>query len=518
MKKIYGLAFASSLFLLGSCASDAPLSEGENGGDPTEGKIGYLTIALNTGETRATEASTADENKIKNICFIFEDKNGGIFKRYTNGNDGLKGTGIEKIASGGAGHAGNACYLITLDRGVKNVACIINHSDPQGLEEKKVAEKHITQYADNNNYFVMSSATYYDDNNLKSFWTPISDSNLFTNEEEAKQANLTQAVMINVERACAKMKIINNLTLTEGELDTEVGDKFDATISFKPEFAFINNARNQGYLIKDVPLYDNLLEGFKIWAVNDRKTTPTVGGVIGGIVTHSFSTVPTTEDDPDPLFKFPDSKGEENAQVSYRFDTRSESALEFPQLVVLGKYTCTRKSDNQQIKAGEKDDTFWVVSKEDGFKVVGTKEEAIKEMDGVYNENDPDDKNDDLVPEGVSDPKSTTINGWKNWTGWYKLSKTTNAYRAMKYTGGYGYYTKDIIRHQVGSTSLSAIVRNHVYKLSVNGIKGLGVGIPETTAPIIPLDPPSTDITYYLHMSVDILDWQVVTQGFTWGM
>lgn len=516
MKKIYGLAFASSLFLLGSCASDAPLSEGENGGDPTEGKIGYLTIALNTGETRATEASTADENKIKNICFIFEDKNGGYFKRYTTGTTGESGDRIQKITRVGdeSGHAGDVCYLITLDRGAKNVACIINHSDPSSLDEK-VDEKYITKYADSNNYFVMSSATYYDDDNHKSFWTPISDSNLFADEEEAKQANLTQAVMINVERACAKMKIINNLTLTEGELDTEVGDKFDATISFKPEFAFINNVRNQGYVIKDVPLYNDLLEGFKAWAVNDGKTTPTVGGVKGALVTNSYSDVTTTA--ADPLFKFPTSQGEANAQVSYRFDARSGSALEFPQLVVLGKYTCTRKSDNKQIKAGEKDDTFWVVAVESGFKVVGTEEEAIALMEGVFNDEDSN-KNDKLVPEGVSDSTSPTIDGWKNWTGWYKLSKTTNAYRAMKYTGGYGYYTKDIIRHQIGSTSLSAIVRNHVYKLSVNGIKGLGVGIPETTAPIIPLDPPSTDITYYLHMSVDILDWQVVTQGFTWGM
>lgn len=89
----------------------------------------------------------------------------------------------------------------------------------------------------------------------------------------------------------------------------------------------------------------------------------------------------------------------------------------------------------------------------------------------------------------------------------------------MKYTGGYGYYSKDIIRHQIGEDYLSAIVRNHVYKLNINGIKGLGVGIPADGAPIIPMDPPSVeDITYYLHMSVDILDWEVVTQGFTWGM
>lgn len=544
MKKIYGLAFASSLFLLGSCASDAPLSEGENGGDPTEGKIGYLTIALNTGETRATDSEAVkndnvDESSISKITFIFHTTGDEYFCRTLKAGDTADATSTVELVDRGddTSHSGINCYVVKLPEPVDGVGCIVNHADAwnelgyDDLHDKTLALnnngsnvpfcKEMTPAQGKYKDFVMSSASHYnkDDNYKDTWYSAVTNDNLFSTKEEAMEASQTKAVMINLERVVAKMKIINNLTLTDGAINPYTGEnanKIDATISFVPEYAFINNTRPNGYLIKHLTDYDDLNSSLKQWATADQTFTPTVGYVPVNLTTETYNSVKAEAD----AYKyiFPHQIGESNAQVTYRFETRADRTKEGtgwktddktrPQLVVMGKYTCKKG----ETEICDDNGTFWVIADAGQFKVVASERDAIIGMGG-----DPD--NDELTPE-TTDGKTIasnthTLKAWSKWTGWYKLKNSPdNAMRVLKYTNGYGYYTKGIERTE----DLYAIVRNHVYKLNINGIAGLGVGLPGENIEIVPVNPPKDDATlYFLHMSVDILPWQTVSQDFSWG-
>lgn len=78
---------------------------------------------------------------------------------------------------------------------------------------------------------------------------------------------------------------------------------------------------------------------------------------------------------------------------------------------------------------------------------------------------------------------------------------------AMYWNEGYTYYFTDI-KHDIDN--LSGVVRNHVYKLSLNSIKGLGVSIPD---PEDEIDPETPSAEYYsLNATVNILQWKIVQQ------
>ncbi len=51
------------------------------------------------------------------------------------------------------------------------------------------------------------------------------------------------------------------------------------------------------------------------------------------------------------------------------------------------------------------------------------------------------------------------------------------------------------------------VVRNHVYNISVSGIKGLATGLRSTEQPIVP---PKSDVNYYVSAKLNILAWNIV--------
>lgn len=59
--------------------------------------------------------------------------------------------------------------------------------------------------------------------------------------------------------------------------------------------------------------------------------------------------------------------------------------------------------------------------------------------------------------------------------------------------------------------ALNGIVRNHVYDLSLNSQKGLGVPVFDPDREIIP-DTPQDEDGYYIAARINILKWKVVSQ------
>lgn len=76
------------------------------------------------------------------------------------------------------------------------------------------------------------------------------------------------------------------------------------------------------------------------------------------------------------------------------------------------------------------------------------------------------------------------------------------------------YFTK--INHDKGNDQgvkeYPGVIRNHVYKININSITGLGTPVPDPTEPIIPTKP-ETDKDSYLAAQVNVLKWKVVEQN-----
>lgn len=69
------------------------------------------------------------------------------------------------------------------------------------------------------------------------------------------------------------------------------------------------------------------------------------------------------------------------------------------------------------------------------------------------------------------------------------------------------------IEHNSSSTFAQVgVVRNHLYKLTINSVTGLGTPVPDPENPIDP-EKPEDDKESYLAASVEVLKWRVVSQG-----
>jgi len=100
-------------------------------------------------------------------------------------------------------------------------------------------------------------------------------------------------------------------------------------------------------------------------------------------------------------------------------------------------------------------------------------------------------------------------------------SRETALYRASYYKDGMCYYYVNIDQSgAVAGTDAhkhDGVVRNHIYELALNSIKGLGVPVFNPDDPVIPVTPPTDPEFYYLSATVKVLAWKVVKQGVGFG-
>lgn len=91
-------------------------------------------------------------------------------------------------------------------------------------------------------------------------------------------------------------------------------------------------------------------------------------------------------------------------------------------------------------------------------------------------------------------------------------------YRVYHWDGGKTYYYKAIQASEVG---LIGVVRNHIYKLSLNSVYGLGTPVFDPNEKLVPEDPdpvtPGTPDKSYIDAFINILNWAVYTQNVNFG-
>ena len=518
MKKISAFALMSSALLLGACSNETPDIENNE----LEGGLGYIRIDFEDLATRAgSDANaTADESEIQSADFIFYDASGAaIHTSHITGTPSSNGRWLTNEE--GNTHGGNKCAIVKLPKMASSVGCVLNSATPVTTNPD-----YMSNYAQdmvNNKLFYMSSSRYYDAAGHRVFASPIdAATQLFRDEADAVKATGDNAVKVYVERYVARVDVKYDLgnTINAGVINPESeGDFINGSIEFVPEFSYLTAECQKSTRVKRLP--SPVWDWMKNWTYNDLANHRSY------IV--DYTTVP---DGSNMKYTTLNKMKEAGANFSnpkpmYVNENCEKDTVRMTSLVVAGKYT-VKKADGTVVAAdGTGSDaagTFYLVAFDKNFDAYATEAEAIQAMGG-------NPATDKLVPEGVGEGANSVITlpvytdqvKWEGWNGWMKLvDKTTGkdkeiVTRCVKYSGGYGYYAKKIKRATIGTTTYNAIVRNHVYELTVKGIAGMGVGIPDPDQPIIPIDGPDpASENYYLHMNVNINPWTLVKNDVIW--
>lgn len=520
MKKTYAFTLMSGALLLGACSSETP--EGIN--NEPEGGLGYIRIDFEDMATRATDANASKEEvEISTADFIFYDANGNyLHTSHITDTKGANGRWLSDEE--GSTHGGNKCAVVKLPMMAASVGCVINStstiSDPNPEYMSNYAQDMV-----NNKLFYMSSSHYYDAAGKRVFVSPIDPATqLFREEKEAAAATGDNAVKVYVERYVARVDVKYDLgnTINAGVINPQSGDTFiNGTITFVPEYTYLTSECLKSTRIKRLPA--TVWDWMKTWNYNDLNkhcsyivdyTTVADGSNMKYTTLNKMKAAGANFNiDPD------------NKLSMYVNENCEKDTVRMTSLVIAGKYEVKNTNGTVVAADGTGTDpkgTFYLVAFNDKFDAYATEAETILAMGG-------NPATDMLVPEGVGANNIIKLPGygdqvkWEGWNGWMKLvDKATGkdkeiVTRCVKYSGGYGYYAKKIKRATIGTTNYHAIVRNHVYELTVKGIAGMGVGIPDPDQPIIPIDGPDPNGEhYYIHMNVNINPWTLVSNEVIW--
>ncbi|MBD5370898.1 MAG: fimbria major subunit [Bacteroides sp.] len=568
MKKTYAFAFASGLFLLGSCASDAPEMVNTPGAE--EGGEYFLRIELPTA-TATRGDNDPYVTDVNNASFAFFDANGnwiatrrvGYGTTGTVQNDGGVISWLDSDEQGADAHSAAArCAVLQLSSIPAYVECLVNANDEataieDSMYETKRKESRTHRSATGKNYLKMSTAVYFPESVTAStaavYRTAIDpEKNLFTDEDKAKDLSETgkEPLKIYVEPIVANVKVTEEIAATINNIDqvkegeATVDEVKDATVSFVPEYYFLTGYQMEGYTVKQLTTWGALPTAIQGWA-----------GRVNEDNEYSFNWVGSNPSDDVTYAKW-DNVVKGNSQYycfgtaananRYKMPTTGTPELQFfpfenyggqtlaehTSIVVAGKYTVMGKNEagddvnlaygatqkaedeawnNDAANADKKkrtietEGTFYLVGIGEQFQVYASEREVLESFNLSH-------ETDELVLDGV------VGNDYSGWSGKLVVKGKTYLPKVIKYNGGYGYYSRAILRATIGTTNYNAIVRNTQYHVNIKSISGMGVGIPGPNDQIVPLDPPSPkDESTYLHMAVIINPWvEVGKQDVEW--
>ena len=87
--------------------------------------------------------------------------------------------------------------------------------------------------------------------------------------------------------------------------------------------------------------------------------------------------------------------------------------------------------------------------------------------------------------------------------------------RMQYWNAGSTYYFVELEHSESDAAAKYGIVRNHLYNLTLNGVKGLGTPVPNPEKIIIPEKPGDSDMDTYISAKIEILSYRVVSQNVT---
>lgn len=529
MKKFLFIALAAFAF--------AACSEKEEGGNAIQnGELeqSYVAITLAADDmgTRADdgvyEDGRAEESRVHS-AYVFFFKNGAAFPvsfdGTTTSNSGPCNWLKVDLSANGTQHGTTTDNITDIKEKVmviqnykgeypNQMVAVLNWTPTTALYNLSQLQTAVTALGDDTNGYVMSNSVYlatYSGANTATImdYTPLTEGSIFQNETDA----LLNPVQIYVERVAAKVVYSAD---NYGEFNTGV------VVNDIPIYAHIENFElyndyEQSYLLKHISKDWNSI-GFA-WNDADwfRSYWATSLGVGYEFPNNSFS----WDSDNTQIGGY-NYLGENTRAWTETDDVRTKVIVKAylgyedgRHIEVVNWYGKNYiGEDNLKIVvANTLNRLYW--SSTDGVNFVG-----LESQDLMCVARTPKAENAFEVYFQLSD--TAKAKSWYKYeNGSYNTISVNNlnvelaaVQPALVYNDGMTYYWLDI-KHLGNTDSIAeyGVVRNHVYKVNITSITGLGTPIYDATEDFIVPDKPE-DIKTFVSAQINILSWRVVSNNY----
>lgn len=358
--------------------------------------------------------------------------------------------------------------------------------------------------------FVMSSSAYY--GAVNDVAAAIPEDKIFDNKAEAEKA--ANAVEIPVERVVAKVEVNEKQGGADQDLPKVTIEGKEVPLKAKITGWWFDNAASQSLLLKNIDGFAETAP-FDGWNDVPNKRSYWANPNPGTLKHGTFS---DAKDEAQYVQENVDAKNPTRVVVAAQIVDDKDKA------VPLVKYSSELYTEEgfKTVAANVLAHKYWVLV-DNTYKVVSASDFAME-----YKK---------VAPEGttlkpyeayleIKLQEGTTyyVQDGKDEQGntKYKAATPTAAelkgYVVQRWQDGSAYYFVPIkhIAETDNADAITGVVRNHVYKLTINSITGLGTPVPFTDVDeIIPTIP--TDTKTYISAKIEILAWKIVEQGVELG-
>ena len=470
---------------------------------------GYLAVDLNAdGATRAAgdsyEDGTVAEQAVSRAAFFFFDAAGNPFNINADGN--YFNVAVADNGSAAAPNIESMTNPVLVVEKYKgefpaSVVAIVNYTATASfplanLRNQVISEGH-TSGAD----FVMTNSVYADGAGNAVYATPLTIDNFQTSEAAA----LENPVTIHVERVVAKM----NVTAGATAFDTGVKLNGKSVFARVSGWNVISNPMSS-YLIKTIDTtWDPSTLGFT-W--NDIPYFRSYwAGLCQPASNHTFAYNDLTNNDStvEYLGEYVGAANNERTKyiVAAQLQDENGAAIEIAQWygtsyigeeALLAAVAPTLKQKFMQFNGI---DTYTNIDDSQLKCVAGNA--AAESYEVVFQ-----------IAEGVETDNWYAFDG-VNYT---KIAdpnaELAKIEPAKIWKDGMTYYYGDVKHLGVaGSAGEFGVVRNHSYKVAIQGIKGWGTPVYDPALQVVPVKP--TDKETYISAEINVLSWRVVSQDVT---
>ncbi len=452
-------------------------------------------VKVNIMATPATkDTEVGDENDVKNALFLFFDAAGNAVHYETKtdlsfGSNNPDNMNVTKSAT---------IKLPAKATKPASMLVVLNFTDASKYTEKTIetvigttmteASLYFTEAT--KNYFLMTNSVY-SDGTKKVCAATLTDANFGKVGAENAEGTAVDPVNVYVERVAAKVMITDNTSgnITSSEISVMTGSPAVATpttITPKVIGFDVVETPEEAYSFKQIEL------GWTYANWNDKEN----------FRSYWSETASHLWTDPDDYTYKVANTFTKNIDPIYLFENTTATTTK---VVLVAQLTTDGSTPINLVRYNN---TYYTL---DAFKeyAAGVAEAATGESVNVAN-------------LSISAGKTA---GLSNNYEMYLTHDTPavaavlREMTAMYWSNGYTYYFTDIKHDLTTGTPaerLSGVVRNHVYKISLNSIQGLGVSVPDPTKEIDP-ETPSAEF-YSLNATVNILQWKIVTQNVDFNM
>ena len=472
----------------------------------TGAEKGYIALNLKSTDdiTRAEggvyEDGTADEQSVTGATFYFFDAAGNAFN--INGTNNFYYVAVADNGSTVVPNIESMTDPVLVVEKYKGqfpakVVAIVNYEGTSNLSLNDLKNNLQTVGHTNGKNFIMTNSVYANGLGVQIDATELTIDNFQTTSAEA----LVNPVTVYVERVNAKL----NVSAGNSAFDTGVKIN-DASVYAKVLGWDVIGNKTESYYVKTIdPTWTDASLGF-VW--NDA-----------------------------PYFRsYWASKCVDNAMdgnFAYNDLTNNDATVEYLGEQVGSRATYVVAAQLQDASGNALEIAQWYGTSYVGEEallvaVAPTLKSKLMQFDGIDTYTSIDDSQIKCV-EGLVGAESYEVSfqlaEGVDSTNWYSFDGATYTSvdpnevlaavePAKVWKGGMTYYYADV-KHlgSVGSVGEYGIVRNHSYKVTVNGVKGWGTPVYNPETQVLPVKP--TDKETYISAEINVLSWRVVSYDVT---